>query len=263
MIVVDLDGTVLNSERKITSKTKEYLKKLKDKGYVITIATGRIYASVLDVTDGAEFANYIITDTGACTYNAVDGNEIFTNFIDRKTVEKFFKYYNENCHYIDICNKNTIYKFSDEVEDYSFIKTTKDKDLILNECNNVNHISICMKNNDDVITLYNKLIKDFLELDILIMQDSFADKKWIETMKKGCSKYNAISELAKSLNINNDEIIAFGDGLNDVEMLEKCGYGVALKNALDEVKKVSNDVTTYDHNNDGAVKYLEEYLNEY
>lgn len=263
MIVIDLDGTILNSDRKVSIKTKKNLKKLKDRGYIITIATGRIYSAALYATDGAEFANYIITDTGSCTYDVKDGSALFKNFISKETAFKFFKYYNENCRYIDFCDKNIIYKYSSEEENYNYIKTIKNKELILEKCRDISHISISMNSNDEITTVYNKLVKDVPELDVLIMQDSFSNRKWIETMKKGCSKYSAIHNLAHYLNIDNDEIIAFGDGLNDIEMLEKCGYGVALQNALEEVKEKADAVTIYDHNHDGVVRFLEEYLNEY
>jgi len=114
---------------------------------------------------------------------------------------------------------------------------------------------------DKIENTYNKLKEDIPELDINIMQDSFADRKWIETIKKGCTKYKAISELADYLNINNDEIIAFGDGLNDIDMLKKCGTGVALSNALPVVKENANFVTIYNHNHDGVIEFLREYLN--
>ena len=93
------------------------------------------------------------------------------------------------------------------------------------------------------------------------MQDSFSDRKWIETIKKGCTKYKAIEELASYLNIDNDEIISFGDGLNDIEMLKKCGIGVALNNALPEVKESANFITSCDRNHDGVIEFLKEYLN--
>ena len=90
---------------------------------------------------------------------------------------------------------------------------------------------------------------------------SFSDRKWIETIKKGCTKYTAISQLANHLNINNDEIIAFGDGLNDIDMIKNCGIGVALSNALPLVKESANFITTYNHENDGVIEFLKEYLN--
>ena len=65
LIVMDLDGTLLNEEGIVTQKTKEYLGKLKKEGYVIAIATGRILKSALIATEGAEFANYIVADAGA------------------------------------------------------------------------------------------------------------------------------------------------------------------------------------------------------
>lgn len=262
MIVVDLDGTILNNNGKVSMITKQYLMKLKEEGYIITIATGRIYASAMDATDGAKFANYIITDTGSCIYNGKNDKPLYMNPISKNTTIKLFNYYDENCRYIYFCDKNTLYKYSDETpnSDSKLVKTTKDKDYILNSCKNISHTSISMKNNDAVIKLYNKMINEMPELDIAVMQDSFSDKKWIEIIPTGCSKYNSIKILAKHLNISNDEIIAFGDGLNDLDMLEKCGCGVALCNALTEVKEKANDITKFDNNNDGVINYLKDHL---
>lgn len=260
MIIFDLDGTLLNDKRRVSDKTKEYLSFLKSKGYIITIATGRIYASALNATDGADFANYVISDTGSCAYNTLNGNPIFKNTINNEIAKKIFNYYDDNCKFINICDKYMIYKYSDEVENSKVIETTKDKEYILNKCKEISHITISLKSNEAVIGLYNRLLKEIPEVDPIVMQDSFSDRKWIEILPKGCSKYNGIKQLIELLNISNDEIMSFGDGLNDIEMLKKCGYGVALFNALPEVKEVADAVTNYDYNNDGVIKYLMENL---
>lgn len=260
MIVLDLDGTLLNSEGKVTENSKNYLKKLKDMGYIIVIATGRIYESVKYVLNGFDCVNYVITDTGASCYDTDNGFTIFNNPIGIETAKKFRKFYNDNCLYIDVCDKHTIYKYSDIDEDYYFIDTKKDWDYIFNNCKNISHISINMKTNEQVMEVYEELKKDVPELDINIMQDSFSDRRWIETIKKGCTKSKAIFALAKYLNINNSDIMAFGDGLNDIDMLGKCGIGVALNNALPSVKESANFVTTYDYNHDGVIEFLKEYL---
>ncbi len=263
MIVVDLDGTILTDKERVSETTKKYLKQLKDSGYVIVIATGRIYSSILDVTDDAEFANYIISDTGACTYNTIDGSPVFQSIISKETVKKFLKYYGEDCYFIDVCDKNTIYKCIDKLEcNNDVIKVTTNQDYILDNCTEVTHMSISMKNNDLVREIYSKLISDIPELDIIIMQDSFSNRRWIEAMPQGCSKYSAIKRLADYLNISIEDVIVFGDGLNDIEMIEKCGHGVALKNALPEVKKVADAITTEDYNHDGVIRYLKQYLND-
>lgn len=262
MIATDLDGTLLNKSRKVSEQTKQYLMKLKEQGYIIVIATGRIYTSILDATDGALFANYLISDTGACVYKS-NGAPIFQHLISRNCVERIFNYYNSNCRFIDICDKNMIYKYSKtEVENTSFVKTVTEKEEILRNNLEVSHISVVMNTNEQVLELYSKLVEDFKELEILVMQDSFKDNKWIEMTAKGCSKYNAIKELIHYLGISNDEVIAFGDGRNDIDMIENCGFGVALANALPEVKKVAKDITLFENHEDGVIHYLESMINE-
>ncbi|MCI9233396.1 MAG: Cof-type HAD-IIB family hydrolase [Bacilli bacterium] len=262
MIVTDLDGTLLNEMRKPSEETKKYLMKLKEQGYIIVIATGRIYISILEATDGANFANYLIADTGACTYN-LKGAPLFQNIISKEIVEKVLDYYSDDCRFIDICDKNMIYKYSKtEIENTYFVKTVTNKEEILNKNLDVSHISIAMKANHAVLELYEILKTDFPELEILIMQDSFKDNQWIEITKKGVSKYHAVSQLADYLGIKNEEIIAFGDGLNDIDMIANCGYGVALKNALPEVKNVAHDVTLFDNCSDGVIHYLQNIIEE-
>ena len=255
MIVTDLDGTLLNNNRKVSDRSKEYLKHLKDNGYIIVIATGRIYALAMDVTDGASFANYIIADSGACIYD-ISGNKIFKNVIDKELIKNIFKYYNDNCDSIDICCKDKIYEYSDRINLGKRIEVTKDINYILNNCDEVHHMSIYMKSNKDIEKLEYSLTHEFPTLNSIIMQHSFSPKKWIEMFPKECSKYNSIKLLSQYLNISNDDVIAFGDGLNDIEMIKNSGYGVALNNALDEVKKESDDITEYDNDNDGVVNYL-------
>lgn len=249
MIVLDLDGTILHNEE-VSKNTKKYLSKLKTMGYIIVIATGRIYESVLKVTDNAQFANFIITDAGSCIY---DNNQksLYKKTINKAIINKLLRYYNNEFNYIDICTKDKIYKYFGTVDSKKFVSINNLE---------VFHITFSLKNNESVEIIYKKLLKEFPKLNIIIMQDSFLDKKWLEIMPGYCTKYNTIKKLADSLNISNKEIIAFGDGLNDIDMLQKCGTGIALKNALPEVKKVANDITTFDYINDGVIKYLAEYF---
>ena len=64
----------------------------------------------------------------------------------------------------------------------------------------------------------------------------------------------------EKMGISREEAAVFGDGLNDVVMIENVGFGVAMKNALDEVKNKANDITLDDNNNDGVVNYLKSIL---
>ncbi len=81
----------------------------------------------------------------------------------------------------------------------------------------------------------------------------------ISLQKKGITKGNAIDVICKHLNISTKEIIAFGDDYADIEMLEIAGTGVAMGNAVKELKDIA-DICIDSNENDGIAKYLEEYL---
>lgn len=173
MIVLNLDGTLLNSEKKVSEMSKKNLKKLKDLGYIIVIASGRIYESVNNALDGFEYVNYIITDTGASCYDVRNGSTIFNNSMSIETAKKFKKYYNENCIFIDVCDKHTIYKYSDYKENYYFIDTTKDWDYIFNNCKEISHISV-----NNFFQTISKMLSD------LISERNIFNFSNIETIKK-------------------------------------------------------------------------------
>src|SRR5690606_37058072 len=80
----------------------------------------------------------------------------------------------------------------------------------------------------------------------------------LEIMAPGVSKGTAVRIVAKRLGISPQETIAFGDQLNDIDMLETAGYGVAMANAVDDVKAVADRVTLR-HDEDGVAHILEEF----
>ena len=111
--------------------------------------------------------------------------------------------------------------------------------------------------NDDTIRYFNEKVDG---ITASIMQDSFGERKWLRIGNDGTNKYNAIVKIANSKGIKNDDIICFGDGLNDLDMLANCGLSVAMDNALKEVKIACNDITD-SNDEDGVRKYLERYFN--
>ena len=252
LIVMDLDGTLLNEEGIVTQKTKEYLGKLKKEGYVIAIATGRILKSALIATDGAEFANYIVADAGAAVYKMQADNwaeEIISEFDD----EKF--------RYIDLCSKDYINMFATKYfSENKVVRIFDDKDTIVRNIHKITHISAGFWKNDFVKEYQKIFNKKYPELDIKIMQDSFDDVQWLELFNKGVEKYSGINKVAQMENIKNENIIAFGDGLNDIDMIEKCGIGVAMKNALIDVKEKANFITDKTNLEDGIIDFLQKYL---
>ena len=133
---------------------------------------------------------------------------------------------------------------------------------ILEKLSEITHLTVVFLNNEFAKEYLDLFKSKFPNLEIEMMQDSFGDKKWLDILQKGVEKYKGITEVAKLEGISNENIIAFGDGLNDIEMLKKCGVGVAMKNALPEVKEQADYITSETNNQNGVVEFLKEYLVE-
>lgn len=264
MIVIDLDGTLLDQNKKCPLKTKRYLKKLKDNGYIIVIATGRILNDAINVTKGATFSNYIISNNGSYIYDMERKYGILEYNIKNDQIRKICSYYDKYEDEIDhmtICDTKYYYKYSKYEKKYSnFNKKIIDLKKFLNDFNSINHMSISCSNNNKVLEIYDKIRNDIPNLNFMIMQDSFSNKQWIEIVYIDVSKYNAIKKISEIENILNENIIAFGDGLNDIDMMTKCGISVAMANALKEVKQVSNYITL-SNNENGVMDFLKKYFN--
>lgn len=258
MIVVDLDGTLLNINQECSIRTRRYLKRLKDLGYIIVIATGRCLMSAVGVTEGAKFANYVIASTGAVVYDMDKSKVVMNKGIELDDVKKICSCYNDDIKYINICDYFYHHKYmTNQNVNYKFEKRIGNIDRFLSEVDGVYSMSVHTDDNSLIDKYYNMFNNDSLE--ILVMQDSFSDIKCLEIFRKGVSKYNAIKIVMDKEGITKDNVVAFGDGLNDVDMIKLSGIGVAMGNALTEVKAAS-DYVTISHNDDGVVYFLEGYL---
>ena len=89
----------------------------------------------------------------------------------------------------------------------------------------------------------------------------FSDIPWYKFSSENATKECAIQLLAEKLDISLDKIIAFGDDFNDIEMLKICGMGIAMENAIKQVKEAA-DYITKSNNDDGVAWYLEKFYLE-
>lgn len=258
MIVVDLDGTLLNKKSHCTYKTINYLKKLKSLGYVIVIATGRVLYDAMKVTNGAEFADYIISSCGGVIYDRNNYKLIEKNPIGKEYIRKVFQEFNDDFDNVCLSDlfKYSRYNYQGKMG-IIYDREIKDVDRFID--NNDDIVNIIIKFNDDlVVDKYVEILKS-TGIDVVLMKDSFKDKRWIEIFDKGISKYNAIRKIMNIEQIDNDNIISFGDSMNDFDMVKLSGIGVAMGNAIDEIKDVSKYVTI-SHDEDGVIYFLKEYI---
>ena len=258
MIVIDLDGTLLDSNKSISSKNIDYLKSLRKDGYIIVIATGRILDSAIYITKGAEFADYIISNTGSIIYDNKLKKIIYKSSIDKDILSKICALYDDNVDYIEMCDAHYYNRY-----------TTKDNSIHI-FCQRINNLDDFIKNhditaveikmNDKIEILYDYIVNNFNSLDVYIMQDSYLPDRWIQIINKDTNKYNSIKIISEIEKVNNNEIIAFGDSVNDLDMINNSGISVAMENAVVEVKNAATYITK-SHDDNGVVYFLENYLN--
>ena len=239
---------------------KNYLQELKNKGYTIVIATGRSLSSAIRVTDGACFANYIISSSGSMIFDNDNKQIIFDKTLDNSEIQKLYVEYKDFFTEFIFCDGNNYYKYHPIKELSYFEEEIKDVLTFLETYPNLKHMSLDVKDIGKIYELRDKLNKEFTNLHFIVMQDSLASSKWLDVLCCNVTKYKAITFLSKLVGIKNEDIIAFGDGLNDIEMISNCGVGVAMGNALEEVKEKAL-YETLSCDNEGIISFLKEYLN--
>ena len=252
MIILDMDGTLLNSNRIVLESSKIVLRKLKEQGKIIVVATGRCLEQAAKYLS-AEYVDYILSNNGVVWYSVKDKKVIKCNLLNNKHCIEILEHYNNALSAIYVMDLR-LHKFENLNEAKEFI-----------ESHNIVHLNVHLKNRDDNIEFIQEIKDKYKDLYPLLMQDSFRDYKWVDILAKDNNKGDNIKKIIDYLNINFEDTICFGDGLNDVEMLKNVKTSVAMGNALKEVKEVATHITdTYD--NDGIAKFLTEYFgmeNEY
>lgn len=111
MIVVDLDGTLLNSDKKVSLYTKEVLLKARNQGIYIVLASGRTIDSAMFSTEGAPYATYIISNNGGAIYDIVEEQVLYNTKIDTDEGIEIFDTYKEQCKEINMCSKWYYYQY--------------------------------------------------------------------------------------------------------------------------------------------------------
>lgn len=116
------------------------------------------------------------------------------------------------------------------------------------------HKVLCMGDKEDIAALEQQLVKEFPQIRIYRSKDTY-----LEIMSMKASKSDAIHMLKDHFHVKQEEIMAFGDNFNDIDMIRYAGLGVAMGNAADEVKQAA-DIVTDINDNEGERQILDKYF---
>lgn len=247
ILFFDVDGTLYNSEKKIPVSAKQAIMQARNNGYEIAISTGRAPFMIESILEELEIDTYV-TFNGQ--YVVYQGEVVFTDSVPKEYLAQIIRFGETRNHPVVFIDEKEMIA---SVDDHSFIaqglNTLKYPYPLSNplfyENNNVYQTLIFME-----------------EADEQLYRETFPEVKFVrwhpyscDILPKDGSKARGIQKLLEKMNIPIENSYAFGDGLNDIEMLQTAGTSVAMGNGHESAKKVADYVA--DHvDKDGLAKAM-------
>lgn len=266
IIALDLDGTLTNSEKNITPRTFDALMKAQREGVRLVLASGRPtfgIAALANQLQLADYGGYVLSYNGGRIIDWCEKTVIFSQVVDQKLVPILY----------DFAEKAQlpIVTYLPEA-----ILASKNEGEYLAEEARINGMPIVVAQNfvEEAMQIAGGSTKFLIpgEPELLIQLESEMKAALSEQMEvfrsapfflelppKGIDKAQSLQRLLTHLGLERESLMAFGDGFNDLSMIQFAGQGVAMANAVEEVKSIADFVTT-SNEEDGIAHALEQLL---
>ena len=266
IIALDLDGTLTNSEKNITPRTFDALMKAQREGVRLVLASGRPtfgIAALANQLQLADYGGYVLSYNGGRIIDWCEKTVIFSQVVDQKLVPILY----------DFAEKAQlpIVTYLPEA-----ILASKNEGEYLAEEARINGMPIVVAQNfvEEAMQIAGGSTKFLIpgEPELLVQLESEMKAALSEQMEvfrsapfflelppKGIDKAQSLQRLLTHLGLERENLMAFGDGFNDLSMIQFAGQGVAMANAVEEVKSIADFVTT-SNEEDGIAHALEQLL---
>lgn len=277
IIVCDLDGTLLNHNKKISNHTADLLISLQEKGYLLALASGRFYYELQPYIKQLKMKEYnglAICANGLEIHDLSDDSifcfeklsrEESIKIIDAAKKNGITCYLNyQNKYYTSLCTLHKIPIYLAKTILYPFRNLLKKNHLVsglykigfekdikteIGELHKICFLSTPrkLKKFENEIAKWNKPYVFY-----------FVNLRATEITHKSVGKYEAIQHVCMQKNLSLDNVMAFGDSGNDLNLIKHAKIGVAMKNAFPEVKEVANYETFKNNHNEGIYDFLKQ-----
>lgn len=263
MLVLDIDGTLTNSKKEITKKTKDALIRLQERGVRVVLASGRPTPGIRAAAEElslAHFSNFILSFNGAKIINCGSNEAIYQKTIPVNLIPQIYQAALQNNAGLISYEKDTVIAAT-EIDEYMALEARVNR-IPIHKVENFDKyvtfpVNKCLMTAapEHAEQLEKILRKQFYgQLDIYRSEPYF-----VELMPNGVDKAQSVNRLAGSLGLNREQIVCCGDGFNDISMIEYAGLGVAMENAQKEVRERA-DYVTASNDADGIVQVIETFF---
>ncbi|WP_315081679.1 Cof-type HAD-IIB family hydrolase [uncultured Clostridium sp.] len=283
LIVSDMDGTLLNSEHKISKENLEAIKKAEERGVHFAIATGRAYQDVKPFIDECDLECQCILMNGA-EYRDENGKILENIYIDKEKTRRILEVLKNGGFSVELYTDKGIYTTNTKEEAYqgmiyrvkSFDPHLSEEEILENakvhpHLLNLKYIEDINKfleseiNIAKVIVFYDdvdvikKLKFDIEKIEGLIVASTFVTNVEINNIE--AQKGLILSKVIKKMGINKDEVIVLGDSFNDYSLFTEFPNSFAMENAIPEIKEIAKHITDT-NDNSGVAKAIYKAINE-
>lgn len=267
LMVMDVDGTLTRSDRKISDVTRDAVIEAQKRGKTIAIASGRSIAGIRGIASGIsleEYGGYIIAYNGTTIINCKTGECIFNQTIPDALIQPVYEAalelsvgimaYNDAAKELIVANGVTSYVRADAE---ACRVTLREVDHFLREIQTpVNKIFV--SGDPERMKEVERILQRRFGAQLNIFR---SDPYYVELLPKYIDKGVAAEKLAKHLDVSRERVICVGDSYNDLSMLRFAGMGVAMGNAAQEIREQA-DYVTGTNDRDGIVELIDKFMTE-
>lgn len=237
LIALDMDGTLLNNQQEISEENRAAIAKAQEQGVHVVLSTGRSLLTCREYAQSLQLSSYLITVNGSEIWDE-SGQLVERKLIDASHIEKMWNLTQE--HKLNFWAVTTDKVWRDEFPE----------DIVSQEW-----LKFGYDIPDDA--LREEVLKQIAGIsDFEISNSSLTN---LEINALGINKAKGIMIVCDRLGISMDEVIAMGDSLNDMAMIEAAGCGIAMGNAQEAVKEAADWVTDTNVNN-GVAKAISHWV---
>ncbi|MBE3594317.1 MAG: HAD family hydrolase [Candidatus Carbobacillus altaicus] len=259
MVFIDLDGTTLTTDKRITPRTKNVLEHLDAHGIPVIIATGRAIYSVRELFLDVRLKHPVITLNGAVIFERLSGSVLYYEKIDEKALSRLLMMAEKDARIenmlLEALGGYYVRRYDDEVQmTFTDYRKIPPRPLDVESLSGDAVTNLLLRPRDEDKAYVHAQLQEALNGEIYFAKTSWT---WLEGIRAGVHKAHAMRVVARRLGIPLEEVVAFGDEWNDVEMLKEAGLGVAMENGS-ELAKAAADLIAPSNDEEGLARMLEE-----